>query len=52
MPLYGDILRENFLTSNSINCQINSDLEPLEGFGINFWGHILSDKFIHILEND
>ncbi len=29
MPLYGDILQENFFDlKNSINCQINGDLEP------------------------
>ncbi len=27
-----------FLTSNSINCQINGNFEPLKGFGINFLG--------------
>jgi hypothetical protein len=37
MPLYGDILRANFFDlKNSINPQINDDLEP--GFGINFCG--------------
>jgi hypothetical protein len=37
MPLYGDILRVNYFDlKNLINCQINSDLEPLKGFGINF----------------
>ena len=41
MPLYGDILRANFFDlKNSINRQINGDLEPLKGFGINFFGHI------------
>ena len=39
MPLYGDILQANFFDlKNSINCQINGDLEPLKGFGINFLG--------------
>jgi hypothetical protein len=39
MPLYGDILRANFFDlKNSINRQINGDLEPLKGFGINFFG--------------
>ncbi len=39
MPLYGDILCANFLDiKNSINHQINSDVEPLKGFGINFLG--------------
>ncbi len=39
MSLYGDILRANFFDlKNSINRQINGDLEPLTGFGINFWG--------------
>jgi hypothetical protein len=41
MPLYGDILQANFFDQkNSINHQINGDLEPLKGFGINFLGHI------------
>jgi hypothetical protein len=32
---------ENFLDlKNSINRQINGDLEPLKGFGINVLGHI------------
>jgi hypothetical protein len=39
MSLYGDILQANFFL-NSINRQINGDLEPLKGFGINFLGHI------------
>jgi hypothetical protein len=39
MPLYGDILQANFFDlKNSINRQINGDLEPLKGFGINFFG--------------
>jgi hypothetical protein len=39
MPLYGDILQANFFDlKNSINRQINGDLEPLKGFGINFLG--------------
>jgi hypothetical protein len=39
MPLYGDILWKNFFDlKNSINCQINGNLEPLKGFGINFFG--------------
>jgi hypothetical protein len=39
MPLYGDILRANiFDLKDAINRQINSDLEPLKGFGINFFG--------------
>jgi hypothetical protein len=39
MPLYGDILRANFFDlKNSKNRQINSDLEPLKGFGIKFLG--------------
>jgi hypothetical protein len=42
MPLYGDILQAIFFyLKNSINRQINGDLEPLKGFGINFLlGHI------------
>jgi hypothetical protein len=37
MPLYGDILRVNFFDlNNSINRQINGDLEPIKGFRINF----------------
>ena len=39
MPFYGDILRANFFDlKNSINRQINSDLETLTGFEINFLG--------------
>jgi hypothetical protein len=39
MPLYGDILQANFFyLKNSINRQINGDLEPLKGFGINLFG--------------
>jgi hypothetical protein len=38
MPFYGDIFRANFFDlKNSINCQNNGNLEPLEGFGINFF---------------
>jgi hypothetical protein len=38
MPFYGDILRVNFFDlKNSINRQNNGDLEPLKGFGINFF---------------
>ena len=38
MPLYGDILQANFFDlNNSINRQVNGDLEPLKGFGINFF---------------
>ena len=38
MTLYGDILRANFFDlKNSINRQINGDLETLKGFGINFF---------------
>jgi hypothetical protein len=41
MSLYGNILQANvFDLKNSKNCQINGDLEPLKGFGINFLGHI------------
>jgi hypothetical protein len=54
MPLYGDILQANFFDlKNSIDCQINGDLEPLKGFGINFfWVRSPSIIFIHILDND
>jgi hypothetical protein len=39
MPLYGNILQANFFDlKNSINRQINGDLEPLKGFSINFFG--------------
>ncbi len=38
MPLYGDILQANFFNlKNSISRQINGDLQPLKGFGINFF---------------
>ena len=39
MSLYGDILLANFFDlKNATNRQINGDLEPLKGFGINFFG--------------
>jgi hypothetical protein len=39
MPFYGDIFWAHFLDlKNSINPQNNGDLEPLKGFGINFFG--------------
>jgi hypothetical protein len=39
MPLYSNILSANFFDlKNSINSQINDNLEPLKGFGINFLG--------------
>jgi hypothetical protein len=39
MPLYGDILQANFFDlKNSINRQMNGNLEPLKGFGSNFFG--------------
>ncbi len=39
MSLYGDIMQVNFFDlKNSKNHQINGDLEPLKGFGINFFG--------------
>jgi hypothetical protein len=39
MSLNGDILQANFFDlKNSKNRQINGDLEPLEGFGINIFG--------------
>ncbi len=38
MLFYGDILRVNFFDlKNSINCQNNGYLEPLQGFGIIFF---------------
>ncbi len=38
MPFYGDIFRANFFDlKNSINRQNNGDLEPLKGFGNNFF---------------
>ncbi len=41
MPLYGDILQANFFDlKNSVNRQINGDLEPLKGFESFFLGHI------------
>jgi hypothetical protein len=39
MPLYGDILQANFLTTKVQNIA-NGNLEPLKGFGINFFGQI------------
>ncbi len=52
MSLYGDILQANFFDlKNSKNCQINGDLEPLKGFGINFFGsyHPLIYLFISLI---
>jgi hypothetical protein len=38
MSFYGDIFRANFFDlKNSMNRQNNGDLEPLKGFGINFF---------------
>jgi hypothetical protein len=38
MPLYGNSLQVNFFDlKNSINRQINGNLEPLKSFGINFF---------------
>jgi hypothetical protein len=54
MPFYGDILRANYFDfKNSINRQNNGDLEPLKGFGINFFSvKSPSELFKPILEND
>ena len=50
MSLYGDILQVNFFDlKNSINRQINGDLEPLKGFGINFFGHPLIYLYISLI---
>jgi hypothetical protein len=52
MSLYGDILQANFFDlKNSKNRQINGDLEPLKGFGINFFGsdHPLIYLFISLI---
>jgi hypothetical protein len=49
MPLYGDILWANFFDlKNSINRQINDNLEPLIGFGINFLGSYHSLIYFNI----
>ncbi len=49
MPLYGDILQANFFDlKNSINCQINGNLEPLKGFGFNFFGSYHPLKYLYI----
>ena len=38
MAFYSDIFQANFFDlKNSINRQNNGDLEPLKGFGINFF---------------
>jgi len=54
MSFHGDIFRANFFDlKNSINRQNNGDLEPLKGFGINFFSvKSPSDIFKPILEND
>ncbi len=52
MSLYGNILQANFFDlKNSKNRQINGDLEPQKGFGINFFGsyHPLIYLFISLL---
>ncbi len=50
MPLYVDILRANFFDlKNSINRQINGNLEPLQGFGINFFGSYHPLLYLNIL---
>jgi hypothetical protein len=52
MPLYGVILQANFFNlKNSINRQINGNLEPLKGFGINFFGsyHLLIYLYISLI---
>ncbi len=52
MSLYGDILQAKFFDlKNSKNHQINGDLEPLKGFGINFFGsyHPLIYLFISLI---
>ncbi len=52
MSLYGDILQANFFDpKNSKNRQINSDLEPLKDFKINFLGsyHPLIYLFISLI---
>ncbi len=54
MHFYGDIFQANFLDlKNSIIRQNNGDLEPLKGFGINFFSvQSPFDIFKPILEND
>jgi hypothetical protein len=52
MSFYCDILQVNFFyLKNSKNRQINGDLEPLKGFGINFFGsyHPLIYLFISLI---
>ena len=52
MSFHGDIFRANFFDlKNSINRQINGNLEPLKGFGINFLGsyHPLINLFISLI---
>ncbi len=49
MPLYGYILQANFFDlKNSLNRQINGDLEPLKGFGINFFGSYHPQIYLYI----
>ncbi len=49
MQLYGDILQANFLDlKNSIYRQINGNLEPLKGFGINFFGSYYLQIYLNI----
>jgi hypothetical protein len=49
MPLYCDILQVNFFDlKNSINRQINGDLEPLKGLGVNFCGSYHSLIYLYI----
>jgi hypothetical protein len=52
MPLHGDILQANFFDlKNSINRQINGNLEPMKDFGINFFGsyHLLIYLYISLI---
>jgi hypothetical protein len=49
MPLYGDVLQANFFDlKNSINRQIKGHLEPLKGFGINFFWSYHPQIYLYI----
>ena len=51
MPFYGDIFQANFFDlKNSINRQINGNLEPLRGFGINCFGLYHTLIYLNISE--
>jgi hypothetical protein len=52
MLLHGNILQANYFDlKNSINRQINGNLEPLKGYGINFLGSYYPLIYLNISYN-